>query len=183
MAQAPPRDFFVETCVKLFIHESIPKLFANNGWTTHWQQCIAYLLGFILRSFAAIFVNGSFKFFLDNTQGSFNTFGFISIIIVNITYILSTMGSVWSEFDEHDRREQERIAREQERLDDEARHNNMMRLLRDIHAQRVVPTNLQNQIEGVLHQFNTPQGFQAVIPMQYNPVDLLTGDELKHEVA
>ncbi len=197
MAQTPPRDFFVETCTKLFIHESVTKVFAKMGWIAYWQKCIAYLLGFILRSSTAIFVNGSFKFLLDNTQGSNNTIGFISIAIVNITYILSTMGNVWSEFDEHNRREQERVEREQERiarerertahererLDARARENYMIGLLQDIHAQRAVPTNLQNQIEGVLQQFAPPQGFQAVIPLEYNPVDLLTGDDLTHEVA
>lgn len=88
------------------------------------------------------------------------------------------MGSTWSEFDECERRKQERVVQKQERLDDEARHNNIMQLLRSIHAQRAMPVNLQNQIADALNQNNVPQGFQAVVPLHYNPIDLLTGDEL-----
>lgn len=182
-----------KTISKVFVFEGIPRLFNILNWTADWQKCIAGVLGVVFKIATAIVINGSI--ISTKYPGVNSKTRLISAIVINIGYFLTTMGTVWSEQVAANERAQAAIDREKKHnelmknheqtkrnhAESMRKHDEVMQLLKDIKDNGSnTDQSINDRIDKAIETASAaPRGYHAQPNWLYEPIDLLTGDELK----
>jgi 5'-3' exonuclease len=109
-------EIITKTISRLIVFEGIPVLFTMLGWTSTLQKIIGTGLGLIFKVITLIILNQSVltaDYYIDIKSR------FFAVLVLNISHILITMGTVWSEEKAEADREKAEADREKAEADRE----------------------------------------------------------------